>query len=349
VTDRLRVVVATPLSEELCVLIEAREPRIQLIRDQELLPPQLHAGDHRGDPAFVRSAGQQARFDALVDSAEALYGLPDESGTALHRTVDVNPALRWVHATPAGGGAQVRSARLSDEQLARIAFTTSAGVHAEPLSEFVLLGVLAGAKQLPLLRERQARHEWNNRWAMGQVAEQTILVVGLGGIGRRVAVVLAALGARVVGVHRRQVDAPGVAEIVPVEQLADAASRADAIVLALPGTELSHHMLSREVLANVKRGVTIVNVGRGSTIDEEALIEALRDGRVGFAALDVVEKEPLDPESPLWEMPNVLLSPHSAALSTNEDRRIAELFADNATRLLDGLPLINRVNTREFY
>ncbi|HEY5320029.1 MAG TPA: D-2-hydroxyacid dehydrogenase [Galbitalea sp.] len=348
-TDRLRVVVATPLSEELCALIEAREPRIQLVRDQELLPPQLHAGDHKGDPAFVRSAEQQARFDALVDSAEALYGLPDESGRALHRTVEANPALRWVHATPAGGGAQVRSARLSDEQLARIAFTTSAGVHAEPLSEFVLLGVLAGAKQLPLLRERQARHEWNNRWTMGQVAEQTILVVGLGGIGRRAALVLSALGARVIGVHRRQVDVAGVAEIVPVEELADAASRADAIVLALPGTEQTHHMLSREVLANVKRGVTIVNVGRGSTVDEQALIEALRDGRVGFAALDVVEKEPLDPDSPLWEMPNVLLSPHSAALSTNEDRRIAELFADNATRLLDGLPLINRVNTREFY
>jgi phosphoglycerate dehydrogenase-like enzyme len=347
--DRLRVVVATPLREELCALIEAREPRIQLVRDQELLPPQLHAGDHKGDPAFTRTTEQQARFDALIDSAEALYGLPDESGTALHRTVDANPALRWVHATPAGGGSQVRSARLSDEQLARIAFTTSAGVHAEPLSEFVLLGVLAGAKQLPLLRERQARHEWNNRWAMGQVTEQTILVVGLGGIGRRAALVLSALGARVIGVHRRQVDAPGVAEIVPVEQLADAASRADAIVLALPGTEQTHHMLSREVLANVKRGVTIVNVGRGSTIDEQALIEALRDGRVGFAALDVVEKEPLDPASPLWDLPNVLLSPHSAALSTNEDRRIAELFARNATRLLDGLPLINRVNTREFY
>jgi phosphoglycerate dehydrogenase-like enzyme len=349
VSDRLRVVVATPLAEELCVLIEQREPRIDLIRDQELLPPQRHPGDHVGDPEFTRTPEQQARFEALVDSAQVLYGLPDESGAAMHRTADANPGLLWVHATPAGGGAQVKASKLSEEQLKRIAFTTSAGVHASTLSEFVLLGVLAGAKELPRLRERQQRHEWNKRWALGQVAEQTILVVGLGGIGRRSAELLAALGATVIGVHRHPVTSPGVSKVVPVEQLADAASEADAIVLALPGTDLTHKMLSREVLARVKPGITIVNVGRGTTVDEEALIEALEDGRVGFAALDVVYSEPLDPDSKLWDLPNVLISPHVAALSNQEDRRIAELFAQNATRFLDGQPLLNSVNTREFY
>jgi phosphoglycerate dehydrogenase-like enzyme len=349
VTDRLRVVVATPLSEELCELIEQREPRIDLIRDQTLLPPQRHPGDHAGDPDFSRRPEQQARFDAMVDSAEALYGLPDESPAALGRTAAANPGLRWVHATPAGGGAQVKAAGLSDDQLARIAFTTSAGVHAQPLAEFALLGVLAGAKQLPVLRERQARHQWHERWAMGQVADQTILVVGLGGIGKRCAELFSALGATVVAVHRRPVDVPGVARVVPVEQLADVASVADAIVLALPGTDLTANMLSREVLANVKPGITVVNVGRGTTVDEPALIEALQDGRVGFAALDVVQSEPLEADSPLWDLPNVLISPHSAALSPAEDGRIAELFAANATRLLDGQPLMNPVNTQEFY
>jgi phosphoglycerate dehydrogenase-like enzyme len=349
VTGRLRVVVSTPLSEELCALIEQREPRVDVIRDQSLLPPQRHPGDHTGDPAFVRTPEQRARFEAMVDTAEALYGLPDESGRALHRTVEVNAQLRWVHATPAGGGAQVKSAHLTAEQLDRIAFTTSAGVHAQPLAEFALLGVLAGAKRLPVLRERQERHEWTGRWALGHVAEQTVLVVGLGGIGRRSAELIAAVGATVVGVHRRQVDAPGVSHIVPVERLAEVASTADAIVLALPGTDLTHHMLSREVLAKVKPGITIVNVGRGTTVDEPALIEALIDGRVGFAALDVTYKEPLAADSPLWDLPTVLLSPHAAALSTSEDRRIAELFATNATRLIDGHPLINPVNMQEFY
>jgi phosphoglycerate dehydrogenase-like enzyme len=214
----------------------------------------------------------------------------------------------------------------------------------------VLLGVLAGAKRLPRLQADQQRHFWpTNRVATRQVSDQTILVVGLGGIGRRAAERLAALGARVIGVHRHAVEAAGVDSIIPVEQLAHASATADAIVLALPGTEHTHQLLSREVLASVKPGITIVNVGRGTTVDEPALIEALKDGRVGFAALDVVYSEPLAPDSPLWDLPNVLISPHSAALNANEDKRIAELFAANATRLLDHRPLINRVNTSEFY
>jgi phosphoglycerate dehydrogenase-like enzyme len=321
-----------------------------MVRDQTLLAPQRHAGDHDGEPAFTRNPEQQQRFDELVDSAEALYGLPDQSGPALRRTIEANPRLSWVHTMPAGGGTQVRAADLTDEQLGRIAFTTSAGTHAEPLAEFILLGVLAGAKRLPRLQADQRAHHWPpNRVETPQVSEQTILVVGLGGIGKLAAERLAALGARVIGVHRREVEARGIEKIVPVEDLAIAASVADAIVLALPQTDQTHHLLSAAVLKLVKPGITIVNVGRGSTVDEAALIEALKDGRVGFAALDVTETEPLPADSELWELPNVLISPHSAALNRDEDRRIAELFAANATRLLDGQPLVNRVNTREFY
>ncbi|HEX3678424.1 MAG TPA: D-2-hydroxyacid dehydrogenase [Galbitalea sp.] len=348
--ERLRVVVATPLSAKLGRLIMQRESRIELVLVESLLAPQRHAGDHAGDPTFTRTATQQRVFDALVDTAEALYGFPDESPEALARTVRANPALRWVHTMPAGGGAQVKAAQLSPEELARIAFTTSAGTHADPLSEFVLLGVLAGAKRLPRLQADQHRHFWpTNRVATRQVSDQTILVVGLGGIGRRAAERLAALGARVIGVHRHPVEVAGIDSIIPVEQLAEAAATADVIVLALPGTAQTRRLLSREVLAAVKPGITIVNVGRGTTVDESALIEALKDGRVEFAALDVVYSEPLAEDSPLWDLPNVLISPHSAALNANEDKRIAELFAANATRLLDHRALINRVNINEFY
>jgi phosphoglycerate dehydrogenase-like enzyme len=174
----------------------------------------------------------------------------------------------------------------------------------------------------------------------------TVLVVGLGGIGRETAERLRALGCRVIGVTRRPVDG---FETVRVEQFADVASTADAIVLALPNTELTRHLLSVDVLAPVKPGMIVVNVGRGTTIDETALIAALQDGRVGFAALDVTEVEPLPQDSPLWTMPNVVIAPHVAANTPNNARRIAELFAENARRLLDGEPLLNRVNTVEFY
>jgi len=123
----------------------------------------------------------------------------------------------------------------------------------------------------------------------------------------------------------------------------------DGIVLALPGTAHTSGLVSAQVLARVRPGVILVNVGRGTVVDEDALLHALQDGRVGFAALDVFASEPLPPDSPFWALPNVLVSPHTAALDPDEETRIADLFAENAGRLLDGRELRNRMDTAEFY
>jgi phosphoglycerate dehydrogenase-like enzyme len=347
--DRLRVVVATPLSEELCECIVAAEHRIDLVRDQALLKPMRHPGDHAGDPAFIRTPEQQSTFDALVDTAEALYGIPDESPDALRRTVTANPGLRWVQTMAAGGGSQVKAAGLTAAELDRIAFSTSAGVHAAPLAEYAVFGLMAGAKDLPRLLDQQSRQEWSGRWAMRQLSEQTVLVIGLGSIGREVARKVSALGARVIGVNRSTGPVDCVDRILPTTELANAVSQADSVVVTLPGTDATLQLISADVLAHFRPGTTVVSIGRGTVIDEFALIEALQDGRVGFAALDVFAAEPLAPDSVLWKLPNVLVSPHTAALNPAEDRLIADLFIDNARRLLDGEPLINSVNTVEFY
>lgn len=352
VTDtgrRLRVVVATPLSEENSRLIEEAEPRIDLIRDPSLLPPMRHPGDHEGDPAFRRTPEQEARFTELLDSADVLYGIPGVDPQALKRTANANAGLEWVQTMAAGGGGQVNAAGLSDDQLQRIAFTTSAGVHGGPLAEFAVFGVLAGAKTLPRLLEQQRAHEWSGRWLMGQVSEQTVLVLGLGGIGSEVARLLSALGATVIGTSRRPVEVAGVSRVIHPDEIVDVAPTIDAVVTTLPGTAATTGLLGAEFFAALGPGATVVNVGRGTVIDEPALIDALRAGTVGFAALDVFASEPLDPSSPLWDLPNVLVSPHTAALNEGEERRIAALFADNATRFLDGLELVNRVDTVEFY
>ena len=131
--------------------------------------------------------------------------------------------------------------------------------------------------------------------------------------------------------------------------LVDTVRRVDGIVVSLPGTDATEGMIGAKVLAAVKPGTTLVSLGRGTVIDEAALLGALDDGRIGFAALDVFAVEPLPPDSPLWLHPNVLISPHTAALNPAEDRLIAQLFAQNATRLLDGDELLNRVDTVEFY
>lgn len=346
---RLRVVASTPISEELIAQIVATEPRIDFIRDQDLLKPQRFPGDHSGDPDFRRTPDQQAAFDALVDSAEVLYGVPDETPAALARTVAANPGLRWVHTMPAGGGAQVKAAGLPQDALDRIVFSTSAGVHAEPLAEYALFGLLAGAKTLPRLQQQQQNRDWTGRWEMGLLSQQKILLVGLGSIGRATATKLHALGATVIGTSRHPDPVPGVDQIVHPDTLVDTVGDVDGIVVSLPGTAATEGLVSREVFAKVKPGVTVVSVGRGTVIDQDAMTQALTDGRVGFAALDVFAVEPLPTDSPLWTDPRVLVSPHTAALNSAEDRLIARLFARNATRFLDGRELINRVNTVEFY
>ncbi len=212
-----------------------------------------------------------------------------------------------------------------------------------------MFGVLAGAKDLSRLLGQQRDHTWGGRWEMRQVSDMTVLVVGLGGIGSEVARRLAGLGATVVGTSRHQRPVDHVARVVRTDQIAEIVPDVDAIVLTLPGTAATDRLIGADVLAAVKPGTILVNVGRGTVVDEDSLLPALRDGRVGFAALDVFATEPLPADSPLWDEPNVLVSPHTAALNAAEDRLIAELFAVNASRLLNGEELRNVVDTVDFY
>ena len=346
---KLRAVVAVPLREELCRLIEELEPRLEVLRDHDLMPPMRGPADWSGDPQYTRTPEQQQAFDALVDSADVLFGIPDVDAGALARTVAANPRLRWVMTTAAGGGASVKAARLDRSQLDRVVFTTSAGVHGGPLAEFAVFGVMAGAKNLPRLLADQGTRTWPDRWEMRQLDEMTVLVVGLGGIGSECARRFHALGARVWGTTRSGEPLAGVDRLVPLDELTEAVAGVDAIVVTLPGTAQTHHLIGADVLEAVKPGAIVANVGRGTVIDEVALLAALDDGRVAFAALDVFEQEPLDAASPLWGHPNVLVSPHTAALSSKEEERIARRFAENAARLLDGEPLAAVVDTVEFY
>ena len=349
IEKRLRVVAAVPLSEELCRLIEELEPRVEVVRDHSLVHPMTGPADWSGDPDHVRTPEQQTAFEAMVDSADALFGIPDVDPAALARTVAANPGLRWVMTTAAGGGAQVKAADLDRQALDRIVFTTSAGVHGGPLAEFAVFGVLAGAKGLPRLIADQRAQTWPDRWEMRQVDEMTVLVVGLGGIGTECARRFQALGAQVWGTTRSGEPVDGVDRLVPLDELVDAVRHVDAVVVTLPGTAQTHHLIGADVFAAVRPGTILASVGRGTVIDESALLPALDDGRIAFAALDVFEREPLAAGNPLWSHPRVLVSPHTAALSSKEEERIARRFAENAARLIDGKPLRAEVDTVEFY
>jgi phosphoglycerate dehydrogenase-like enzyme len=346
----LQVVAAVTIDDASAARIQELEPRIQLLRDSSLTRPWRWHGDWEGDPDWQRSPEQQRAFEAMLDEADALFGIPDVSPPALTRAVRANERLTWVHTTAAGGGGQVKAAGLTADELERVTVTTSAGMHASTLAEWAVFGVLAGAKGLRRLEADQAARVWGDgRRMMRHVSEMTVLVVGTGGIGKVVAERFAALGATVWGTSRRGEPVPHVDRLVPMDELVAAAAHADAIVNTLPGTEHTAGLIGAALLGAVRDDTILVNVGRGTVVDEAALLDALDAGRIGFAALDVTAVEPLPQESPLWAHPGVLLSPHTAALSAQEPRRIAELFAANATRLIDGEPLQNVMSTKEFY
>ena len=348
---RTQVLIASPLEAELAVRIQAADPRAEVLFEPDLLPPARYPGDHRGDPSFARDAEGEARWRALLDRAEVLFGVPEDSTEGLAEVVNGLPRLRWVHATSAGAGEQVRKAGLSPEALKRVVITTSSGVHAVPLAEFAILGLLAIAKELPRFIEDQRARAWPEvRRPVRELSGQTLFLLGLGKIGREVARLGKALGMRTVGFRRTEGPPPEwVDEVHGPQRLAELAGQADAMVVSLPMTEQTAGLVDRAIIERLPASCIFVNIGRGGVVDEPALIDALRDRRIAGAVLDVFATEPLPADSPLWTLPNVLVTPHAAALSARENERIAELFADNLRRYLDGRPLRNVVEPGVYY
>jgi glyoxylate/hydroxypyruvate reductase len=366
---RVPVMVATPLEKELAERIAATDPRVELLFDPALLPPARYPGDHAGDPEFRRDPDGESRWKAMLDRAEVLFGIPGDSAEALAELVGGGPdspvALRWVHATSAGAGEQVRRAGVGCEDLERVAVTTSSGVHAVPLAEFAILGLLAIAKDLPGLAAAQRARSWPTlRRPLRELHGQTLVLVGLGNIGREVARLGKALGMRTVGVRRSAAGGargtprgspggsgppPFTDEVHAADRLPELAGRADAMVVSLPLTDQTAGLLDRATIELLPPSCIFVNVGRGGVVDEAALVDALRERRIAGAVLDVFATEPLPPDSPLWTLPNVLVSPHAAALSEHENQRIVELFVADLRRFLAGEPLENRVEPGVWY
>ena len=232
-----------------------------------------------------------------------------------------------------------------------MAVTTSSGVHAVPLAEFAVLGLLAIAKDLPGLAAAQRAHSWPAvKRPLRELHGQTLVLVGLGDIGREVARLGKALGMRTVGVRRHAGDPPpSTDEVHAADRLPELAGRADAMVVSLPLTDQTAGLLDRATIERLPPSCIFVNVGRGGVVDEAALVDALRERRIAGAVLDVFASEPLPPDSPLWTLPNVLVSPHAAALSEHENQRIVELFVANLRRFLAGEPLENRVEPGVWY
>jgi phosphoglycerate dehydrogenase-like enzyme len=342
------VVIATPLDADLVSRIATHAP-VRMRYEPDLLPPSRFPSDHRGEPGFTRGAADEERWHQLLVEAEAMYGFPGDVPDGLAAVVRDCPRLRFVQATAAGAGEQVEAAGLTDDDLDRVAVTTASGVHGGPLAEFAILGMLTFTRDLCRIQADRAEKRWPH-YATEDLEGKRMVVLGTGVIGIRVARAARALGMRTIGVN-----SSGGTPTDPFDELhasADLAvvvAGATALVVTVPLTQHTRGMVDADVLHALADNAVVVNVGRGAVIDEPALIAALDAGSLAGAALDVTTTEPLPNESPLWEMPNVLLSPHTAALSPMENERIVELFIDNLNRLHDGRELRNRITSARRY
>ncbi len=343
------VMIATPLEEELVREIALAQTGVEVLYEPDLLPPPRYPSDHRGDTRFRREASGERRWQEMLDRTEVLFGIPGDSGEGLADVVRRAPGLRWVQATSAGAGEKLGTARLRREELDRVLLTTASGVHATPLAEFCLFGLLAFTKSLPRLLSDQEQRRWDH-YPTRELKGKTILIVGLGKIGLEVARLAHCFGMRTVGLKRRVGEGlPNVDEVRDSGDLKQVVPHADAVIVTLPSTDDTQGMIDKETIHLMNRDCIFVNVGRGSVVDEDALIEALTEERIRGAVLDVFREEPLPPDSRLWELPNVLISPHTAALAEAENERIVRLFIENLSRYLDGAPLLNRVDPEGHY
>ena len=267
-----------------------------------------------------------------------------------HDLIPRAPSLRWMQQWGAGTDWLMRY-----PQVARVDFvlTNASGVHAIPISEHILSLLLAFGRQLDLAVRAQARGEWRQPQGMDgdpgrpifELAGKTMLLLGVGAIGARTAEVAAALGMRVWGVRRDPtVAVPHVEAIHGPDRLLELLPEADFVVLTVPLTRETRGMIGEQELRAMKPSAYIVNIGRGSTIQQTALVRALQEGWIAGAGLDVFEPEPLPAESPLWEVENVILTAHYAGRTPHYEERAMTIFLDNLERYVGGKPLRNVVD-----
>ena len=341
------VVICSYFEEEHVERIRAVDERLRVLYREDLVPPPRWPGDHVGPPEWRRSEEGEKEFLAMLGEAEVLYDFPRGHVRDLVR---VAPKLRWVQASMAGAGEVAEKAGLQDTD---VVVTTASGVYSGPLAEFAMMALLQHVKGLDRLWRDKAEKRWREAHT-DTLYGKTLCIVGMGNIGRAVATRARPFGMRVVGVKRavREEDEAWsyADELYATQDLRSALRKADYVVVTLPGTPETHRLLGAKAISAIKPGAYFVNVGRGKTVDEKTLVEALKSGQLSEAALDVFEEEPLPEGSPLWELPNVILSPHSTDNVpglTNELQ--SELFRDNLRRYLDGKPLINELNKKLLY
>ncbi len=311
-------------------------------------PPSYYERAQKRWPAMrVVNLADYAAIESEIGDADIFLG-----ASLRPRQFAAARKLKWIQ-TPSAGVNQLMYPELRSSG---VIVTNARGVHAQAMSEHVLGTIIALARNFPAAVRCQARHQWAQK-ELGddphmprELGGQLLVLVGFGGVGKAVARLARALGMRVWAVTRSGVAESALAErILPAAQLDEALAQADFVVLAAPDTPETHQMIGARQLAAMKPTAFLINVARGSLIDEVALVDALSRGRIAGAALDVTATEPLPGTSPLWDCENLFITPHLSASSDRLWEREGDLLLENLERWFSGRPLLNQVDLARGY
>jgi phosphoglycerate dehydrogenase-like enzyme len=320
------------------ILISIRQPVVAWV-----VPPALVDRLRRRFPDinFTHALDPATDLEAIVEADAAFTWMmtPEMLARATR--------LRWVHSSAVAMG----TFPLRELGARGVILTNSRGIQSAAIGEHAIACLLALSKRLPLVIRRQHERRWAQNELIGDLMPWLIQgrrmgIIGLGTIGQAVAVRAKALGMHVVGVRRRpeQQTPAGVDSVVGPAQTADVIASSDVLVLAAPWTGATDRLLDADGIARMKRGAVLINVARGQLVDEEALASALAEGRLRGAALDVFNEEPLPESSPLWSLPNVIVTPHTSGFRADHWDAVMDLYGDQIDRFCKGLPLRNTVD-----
>ncbi len=332
--EPIKVVVAMDFSDDIIEQLRAVSPRLHIERHFPKIP------------------------DSAWADAEVIYTVRDLPEP------EQAPRLRWIQAHTSGLNHLLNKPIMQAED---VEITTASGIHAVPMAEYCIGLMLAFALRLPLFRRYQDKAEWPEGWSVftHTLREQTLGIVGYGSVGRELARIADHMGMIVVATKRDLMtlsagdeymeaglgdetgDIP--TRLYPPEALASMVKVCDFVALTLPLTPATRHIVNENILAAMKKTAVIVNVSRGGIVDEDALISALAAEKLAGAALDVFEEEPLPATSPLWQMENVIITPHISGNNIRNHERAAALFAENLQRYVNNRPLLNRYDRARGY
>ncbi len=290
--------------------------------------------------AEVLRLSREGQFSGSADDVDAFF-FSEDLYRAPRATVEAalgvaTSGIRWVHSSSAGIDHPIFQAVLDSGAI----LTHSPGLHSKPIAEYVFGHILSQAKNLAAHAGHQKAHAWTPLDSV-ELTERTIGIVGYGGIGAAVARLAKAFEMRVIATKRSGVDDPNLDERMEPSRLLELLASSDYVVLTVPLTDESKGMIGAAELAAMKSDALLINVARGSVVDSEALLAALSEGRIGGAVLDVTAPEPLPSDSPLWDLPNVTITPHDSGDSRFAFERTGDFWLKNLARYVRGEPLVN--------